>query len=430
MACTAARAVAYSMAFAAVAGTAAVAIASDTGTGTLPVYADGSARLEALLAGSLEVTIPPGVYLIDRELDVRDGHMISAATSGAVILKAADHYGGRIISARDERITVRDVTFDGNYVKRSALEGRVEASLVSISGASAVSLENNRFQYAPSFGIWSYRSAQLQIRGNTFLENYQAIRIDGHDLESGVIENNTFKNTTAFKSRQHIEGIWTRKLVVRGNTMMGAGLAAPTSPGYAGTWGNSIYLAGSTGYVIENNQIDKNHWSAIVSGSGTTHGVIRNNKMRAGDTTAIAVWVEQAGANDITLDGNEVDGGLFVGDNGGDNLTITNNVVRSRGVGIDVSFATRTALIQGNRFYSTSGLRDENGMYLWKKEDPATNVRVIGNHFEGFNRGIAVNNAGGVGTVYGISLSGNTFANNNQDIWVPSGIRLNQSLGQ
>jgi len=400
-------------------------------TVTGPTYADGTARLNALLNGSLNVAIPAGTYVITGELNVRDGHVIAAAPDAQVILKAGDGYAGHIIRAIDKRITVRGITFDGNYASRLSLEGNEGASLISLTGASGSVFENNKFQYAPSFAIWNYRSTQLQIRGNTFLETYHAIRIDGADLDnSGTIENNTFKNTAAFKSIQHVEAVYTRGLVVRANTMEGAGLAEPSSHGYEGTWGNSIYIFNSTGYLVEGNRVGKNYWSSLVSGMNGTNAVIRNNTFTDGPLTPIAAWIEQEGAAYITFDGNQLDGGLFVGDNGGDHLTITNNVIRSRSVGVDVSFAAKDVLLQNNKFFSKAGYRNENGAYLWEKKDPATNVRLIGNHFEGFNNGIAINNMGGTGTVYGITLSGNTFANNNQNIWVPGGITLSRPLGQ
>jgi hypothetical protein len=396
----------------------------------LPIYADGTARLNAMLGASLNVTIPAGVYIISGELNVRSGQVIAAATAGQVILKAADAYAGRIVNASSGTVTIRNITFDGNYSRRAALEGSVSAALVVLNGSSSAILENNQFQYAPSYAVWTYRANQMQVRGNTFLETYHAMRIDGADLDNtGVIENNTFKNTAAFRSIQHIEAVYTKGLVVRGNTMSGVGLQEPTTHGYEGTWGNSIYVFNSSGLLVENNNVGKNYWSSIVAGQNTTDSVIRGNSFMASDYTIIAVWMEQVGAMRLTLDRNTIEGGISVGDTGGDYLTITNNVVRARNVGIDVSFSAKNALIQGNKFYSTAG-RVANGMYLWEKKDPNTSVRVLNNHFEGFDNGIAINNAGGIGNVHGISLSGNTFANNNTNIWVPPSIVLNQPLGQ
>jgi len=94
-----------------------------------------------------------------------------------------------------------------------------------------------------------------------------------------------------------------------------------------------------------------------------------------------------------------------------------------------VNSDAKDVLIQNNRLYSKS-IRTNLGVYLWQKTTPDVNVRLINNYIEGFDKGIAINNMGSTGTVYGISLSGNTFANNNINVWVPSSITLNQALGQ
>jgi hypothetical protein len=167
----------------------------------------------------------------------------------------------------------------------------------------------------------------------------------------------------------------------------------------------------------------------VVSGAGATNGIIRNNYFSDGPNTGCAVWIEQAGAGYITVDGNEMDGSIEVGDSGGDHCAITNNTIRSRSYAINVNSAAKDVLIQNNRI-SSKAIRTNLGVYLWEKTTPDVNVRLINNSIEGFDKGIAINNMGSTGTVYGISLSGNTFANNNTNVWVPSSITLNQSLGQ
>jgi hypothetical protein len=327
---------------------------------------------------------------------------------------------------------LRGLVFDGSYAARLSREGKREASLIQVTGGTNTTLENNRFQNAPAYAIWAWRTAGMQVRGNTFLECYQPMRLDGANIAGGggTIENNTFTNTSAFKSIQHIDAIFTDGLVIRGNTMRGAGLAEPSSHGYEGTWGNSIYLVNSKRYLVEANKVYQSYWSSLVSGAGSTNGVIRGNYFMEGTRSTAAMWIEQPGAAYITVDSNEMDGGMSVGDTGGDHLTITRNTIRSREVGIDVNSGAKDVLIEGNKFYSTAGFRNNNGMYLWQKDTPDVNVRVLNNYIQGFDKGIAINNSFGVGTVYGITLSGNTFSDNNQNVWVPSTITLAQPLGQ
>lgn len=385
----------------------------------LPVYSDGTARLNKLLKASLNVTIPAGIYMIDKELDVRDGHVIQAAKDAQVILKTADNYKEQIMNLYYTKATIRGLTFDGNYSKRLALEANQYAALVMVSNSSNVIFENNKFQYGPSFGIWVAKSPLIQIRGNTFHEVYHAIRIDGADQESGVINNNTFKNTKAFKSYQHIDAIWTKNLIINGNTFEGASLAEPKSKGILGTWGNSIFIHKSTGHIIENNKIYKNYWSAVVSGTNAKNGIIRNNYLMGNST---AVWIEQPGADHITFENNEVDGGISIGDNGGDNLIIRNNIIRTDITGIDATFGAKKNLVENNQFISTDPKRENMGIYLFEKSTPDVNLRVFNNSFKGFGTGILINNYKGEGAVYGVKLKGNTFQNNKTNIWIKSGV--------
>ncbi len=394
------------------------------------IVTDGTARINDLLIASLNVDIPAGVYMITGELHVRDGHVISAAAGAEVTLKAAASYGGRMVASHDKSFTLRGLNFDGSYQERMALEGDAGAPLIQIVGGSNVTLENNQFLYAPSFAIWAWRSAFLQIRGNSFLECYQPVRIDGANLSSGAIDGNTFTNTAAFRSIQHIDALHTVNLTIRGNTMQGAGLAEPKAHGYEGTWGNSIFLVNSTAYLVEGNKVYANHWSSLVSGAGSSKGTIRNNYLSAGVRSSAAMWIEQPGATHIRVEGNEIDGGISCGDTGGDHIAIINNIIRSREVGIDVNAGAKTVLIQGNRISSKSPHPNKNGLYLWEKNTPDVNVQIVGNHIEGFDKAIAINNSRGVGHVYGIRLAGNTFGANNTNVWIPSAIVLHRPLGQ
>jgi hypothetical protein len=212
--------------------------------------------------------------------------------------------------------------------------------------------------------------------------------------------------------------------------MSGAGLGVPVSHGYEGTWGNSVYVFNSTGYLIENNIIGMNYWSAIVSGQYGTNAIIRGNNVKTGANNPQAVWIEQIGAMNVTLDNNDIAGGVSVGDTGGDYLTITNNRINAPTVGIDFNFACRHATVTGNTITSTASTRSYNGMYLWDKSSPDTNMVIGSNVISGFDKGIAINNPGDTGTVYGIHLSGNTFSSDNMNVWVPSTITLAQPLGQ
>jgi parallel beta-helix repeat protein len=383
------------------------------------------------------VAIPAGVYMISAELNIRDGQTIAPQAGAQVIFKAAAGYTGRFISTVDKSFTLRGITFDGNYAGRAAQEGASAANLLTIVGGTNVTLTENTFRYAPAYAVWAYRSASLQIQGNSFVECWQPIRIDANRLPGGTIENNTFTNTAAYKSIQHLDAINTVNLVVRGNTMSGAGVGVPTNHGYEGTWGNSIYIFNSDGYLVENNTVSRNYWSSIVVGQNSTNATVRGNRfshgVHGGNTGGLqSSWIEQVGNRSITFTNNILVGGLSAGDTGGDYLTITYNdiTVPPGGTGINADFMFKHGLIANNTIREANGSRTSTGIFLWNKNTPDVSIQVNNNAVSGFSRAIAINNDGGVGTVYGIRLSGNTFSNNTTNVWVPSAIQLPQPLGQ
>jgi hypothetical protein len=387
-----------------------------------PEYPDGTARLRALLASTLQADIPAGTYIVSATLQPRDGQVIGAAAGAAVTLKASPALQGPILDSDGRRFTARGLVFDGSRAERPA-QGEPDGALVALRHAGGVVLERNTFRLAPSAAIWSHAS-KIEVRGNAFLECHHAIRIDGAQEEGGAIEDNVFTNTAAFGSLQHITAINTAGLVVRGNTMSGAGLREPATHGPEGTWGNSIYIFDSTRHVIERNVVGGNRWSSLVSGRRATHGTVRQNRFGDGLSTPMAMWIEQEGAGYMRVEENRLDGGMLVGDEGGDHIEVTGNTIVTRGVGIDVSFAARDVLIQGNTITSRAPRSSHNGIYLWDKTARETDVRVRGNRIEGFENAIAINNPGGVGTVRGIRLEDNTFANNKVDVWIPRAITM------
>lgn len=397
----------------------------------MPTYTDGSARIAALLSAGTTVSIPDGVYLMTSPMSPRDGQVIAPTNAGKVMIKAAPGYAGQLVNSVDVSYTIRGLIFDGAYASRTSLEGAQTASLVSITGGTNVTLDGNTFQYGPAFGIWAWRSNAPQILNSQFIEVYHPVRMDGNNLPGGTIQGNTFTNTAAYHSIQHVEVVNTTGLVVRGNTMSGVALGVPVNHGYEGTWGNSIYIFNSSGFLVENNTVGANYWSAIVAGQYSTNATIRGNTFARGigqSYATQAVWIEQIGNQYVTLDNNTVNGGVSVGDTGGDYLTITNNRIYAPGVGIDFNSAAKHATVSGNTITSTAATRFNNGMYLWDKSTPDVNFQITNNAISGFDNGIAANNPGSTGVVYGIHLSGNTFSNVNRNTW--SGASVAAPWGQ
>jgi hypothetical protein len=406
----------------------------DDGAAPGTTDSNGDATLIALIAGTsgTDIVPPDGiVYVVDAAVAIPSGKNFHAAAGTSVTIKAANGYTGHLLTLTGcINSAVRNITFDGNYANRTAQEGSSSACAIMVSGGSGNSVEYNKFLNTPSFAVWAYSSPGLSIRYNQFEETYHAVRIDGNNLaNTGWIEGNDFLNTSAFKSIQHIEAINFRDLFIRHNVRMtGAGLAEPTSHDFEGTWGNSIYLWNFDVCTVENNRAGGNYWSAVVSGQGGTNGVFKRNEFDDGLMTPCAMWIEQAGAEYITTTSNIVNGSIEIGDTGGDHCTITRNRITTSQMAINVNSAAKDILIQYNTMISTDVVPTDRGIYLWDKSTPTgIDCRVLDNTFVGFNNGVEINNPGGVGTVYDITVTGNYFEDCNTIVEIPGGITVDPS---
>jgi hypothetical protein len=404
----------------------------DDGAAPGTTDSNGDATLIALIAATSGANIiPPGgiVYVLDAPVAIPSGKSFFGADGTSVTLKRANGYTGHLLTLTScTGSAVRNITIDGNYANNLASEGSSSACSIQVSGGSGNAIEHVKFLNTPSFAVWAFNSPGISVRYNQFEECYHPVRIDGNNLpNTGWIEGNDFLNTSAFKSIQHIEAINTRTLFVRHNTMVGAGLAEPTSHGFEGTWGNSIYIFNSDAPLVENNTIGTNYWSSCVIGQGCTNAVVqRNSFARGSHATALnSMWVEQSGCAYATVTRNILGGGMLIGDGGGDHSSITYNTITTDGVGIDVSTDAKDILIRYNTITRRAGTN--NGIYLWEKRPQPINCRVLDNSIIGFDKGIAINNSGAVGTVFGLTITGNYFSGCTTNIWIPGTITVDGS---
>lgn len=397
----------------------------------------GSATINALLAGAgTTINVPSGIYMIGSPINMVSGKTLQPAAGAAVTLKATNGYTGNMVSLVGVTgASVKGFTFDGNVSTRSSVEGNDTVNAISISGGSGNTIENNTFTLTPSFAIWVFNSPGLNIRFNDFNETWEPIRIDGNNVAgTGNIENNRFTNTSAYKSIQHIDAINTKSLSIKLNSFVGAGTQTPTSHGFEGTWGNSIYIFNSDGALIENNTVNPNYWSAIVIGQNATNCVARYNHFEHGSfggTTGglQSSWIEQVGNDTNTFTQNLLIGGLSVGDTGADHLTITyNNItVPAGGTGMDCNSSFRHGLIAYNTIKQDTDGHTDMGIYLWDKSTVGTDISVVHNTIEGFSAGIAINNPGGTGHVYGLTITNNTYISDTTNVSVPGGLTIDAS---
>lgn len=321
--------------------------------------------------------------------------------------------------------SVKNILMDGNWTARSAYEA-TSATGVQIQGGSACTVENCEFLNMPSFGVWVYNSNNLSIAYNYFNETYHPIRIDGNNLsDCGSVVGNTFYNTSAFRSYQSLEIINTLGVQIKHNTFEGAGKLEPTTHGGEGTWGNSIYIYASSNYLIENNTCRSAYWAACVCGQSSTNVTVKNNYFShgvLGGTTGglNSFWFEQAGADGLRMSKNYLNGGFLVGDIGGNNCIIEDNVIDTYDVGIDVSFACTNGCIQRNKINRLAGT--DYGIYLWEKHPAPISVSVLNNVFTDFGTAIFTNNSGGAGTAFGLTILSNTFVNCTTNIDKPAAL--------
>jgi uncharacterized protein (TIGR02217 family) len=403
-------------------------------TTTTPTTTDtsGATTLNALLTGSSTIiNAPAGIYIISAPVVIPTGKTLQAAAGVSVVLRAADGYTGNMVTMTSVTgSSLKNVTVDGNQPNRSSTEGLNTADAVMISGGSGNTVQNVKFLQTPSYAVWSFNSPGLNVKYNDFQDCWEPIRVDGNNVvSSGSIDGNKLTNTSGFKSIQHIEAINTKNIQIKNNTFVGAGLAAPTSHGADGTWGNSIYIFDSDGYLVENNTVYASYWSGIVSGQNGTNATIQYNYFEPGVGRTQAAWIEQTGSDTVTFTKNILKGGLSVGDTGGDHLTLTSNdiTVPAGGTGIDCNSAFRHGTISGNHIKQKTLGHTDKGMYLWDKSTAGVAISVTSNFIEGFSEGISINNPGGTGTVYGLTITGNTFSSNTTNIAIPGTLTIDAS---
>lgn len=402
------------------------------------VDSNGSATINNLIsAGGAVVTIPGSTtYLVSTPIVIPSGKTLQAATGTSVTLKALSSFSGEMIWMNGVvGASLKNVTVDGNWTQRSALEGANTYQLM-IAGGSGNTVQNCAFTNSPHYGVWVWSARATTIQYNTFNEVYHPVRIDGSSLsDTGAVTGNTFYNTSAFKSIQALEMINTRNISVMHNTFQGVGLAVPTSHGFEGTWGNSIYIYNSDNILIENNTCNPSYWSGCVVGAAATHAVVKRNYFSKGlSITAVnnsnSFWNEQPSADIILIQRNIFDGGMSIGDGGGNHYTIEDNIVNAYGGAINLNYAANQGIVQRNILnrINNQGSADY-GIFLWEKDVTfgPVNVSVLNNVINGFPNGIYMNNGGGVGQVIGLTVTGNSFSacGTNINIQTPISIDYN-----
>lgn len=378
------------------------------------------------------VTIPGNIiYTISTPIVPLAGQTIQAAIGTNVVLKAANGYTNVIFDiSYITNVRIQNLTIDGNYANRTAQEGLQGSCLFQVSHGSGHTIQSCAINNAPSYGVWVWGSPNITIRLNTGTQCYQPVLVDGSSLgNTGIIEGNVFSSNSSVKSLQGIEVMYSGNVTIKSNTLTGFGLQTPTSHGFEGTWGNSIYISTTDVYLVENNTCTGPYWSGCVCGSGAANGTVKYNYFDRGTygPAAASFWYEQPGANNLLCTRNIHNGGVSMGDTGGNNITFTFNQISCDEVGMDVNSGCITATITDNTVTSRDTVNADNGCFLWAKTDPTTNVQVLRNTFTKFLNAVFINNGGGTGTFYGLTVQGNTFVSCTNGVAYPGTLTVHSS---
>lgn len=409
--------------------------------GAAPASTDpaGSTTINNLIsAGGATVTIPGNViYMVNAPIVIPTGKTLQAATGTSVTLRAVTAYASEMVWMNGvQGATLKNITIDGNWTQRSAQEDGNYGQLL-ILGGSGNTVQNCAFTNCPTMGIWEWSARATTIQYNTFSEVYLPIRFNGSTLVSntGAVTGNTFYNSSAFHSIQALELLNTHNVNVMHNTFQGVGLAVPTSHGFEGTWGNSIYVVNSDATLVENNTCNPSYWSSLVLGAGATNSVVKRNYFSRGlsisaVTNTNSFWFEQPPADVALIQRNIFDGGFLIGDGGGNHATVEDNIINAYGGGIDASGTFTQGVIQRNTFNRINNAGNSpNGIYLFEKNasQGAISLSVLNNIFNGFPNGIMINNSFGVGAITGLTITGNSFSACATNISIPATISINFS---
>lgn len=394
---------------------------------------NGYNTITAIIAGEATdtVTIPGDyIYEVDQPIQVPDGKTLQAADGTSATIKRKAGYTGNLfefISCTGS--TLKNFTIDGDAANFPALEGLATASNVNVQSGSNNIVQNCHVINACGMGVYGFESENLSVVYNEFEDCFASVYYNGGDLDNaGSITGNIFTNAS-LRSRQSIEATGTNNLQIFHNTIGGAGSVVPSVSEPEGTWGASIYIWNSAFFHVENNTCTQSYWSSFVLNGDATSGTVKHNYfLRGSQTTAngkVGAHIDGSGTNSIVFTLNIVDGDVQMGVAGGDSITVTYNVINSINNGIGVYGETVTAVIQGNQVNYLSGTG--YGLYLFDKDTAAVSVQAMDNTISGFANSVGIDNTGSSGTVFGLTVTNNTFIGYTNVYSIPLGITIHVS---
>lgn len=312
-------------------------------------------------------------------------------------------------------------------------------SIIYIEDANNVYIEGCNFYImfygenysgaTPEIGIEIYNSHNVVIENCNFQNLYHAVysrNISGRNYGLTIRNCRVENNDINLKSHNLIYLYNTDDIVIENVKVSGAGLYYLNNtqyPGFLGTWGNGIYLFNADRVRVKDVVSVNNFWSGIVIGQNSKNVLCESsffsyNTSTQNPPTTTASWVEMPGCEKVIFKGNILFGGLSLGgtDNIGSNaanlIIVSDNLIQSPSYGIDVDMGLKQGIITNNIILCTQsdyGV-EKKGIYLWDKSPnqfDRIGLIVSNNIVKGFSVGIYINRPGAVGTVEGLTITGN-----------------------
>jgi hypothetical protein len=209
----------------------------------------------------------------------------------------------------------------------------------------------------------------------------------------------------------------------------GAGLGAPNDAAL-GTWGNGIYVWQSQNVIIHNVKSKENYWSSVVIGQEANSVVVTDSFLSKGLNSTAALWIEQPSCEQIIVTGNQINGGVSMGDNGGQKVIFSKNIVNNPNYGLDISTYALDVVISNNIISGDGYQTNSKGMHIYNHKNSSSKQTVIitSNIVSGYEAGIYLNNDYAVGNLYNLIITNNFCEDNTYPFVVGGNVQFTESV--
>jgi hypothetical protein len=270
--------------------------------------------------------------------------------------------------------------------------------------------------------------------------NHMPLNFDGEVLGFGYVDRIEFYGCEFYndlsvlasanvKAYNLLYSRMVENLVIDGCYFEGAGFGAANDAAL-GTWGNGIYVWQSRNVGIHNVKSKENYWSSVVIGQEADSVVITDSFLSKGLNSSAALWIEQAGCRQVVVSSNQINGGVSMGDNGGQKVIFSKNIVNNPNYGLDISTYALDVVISNNIISGDGYQINSKGMYVYNHKNPSSRQTVIitSNIVSGYEAGIYLNNDYAVGDLYNLIITNNFCEDNTYPFVVGGDVQFTESV--